>query len=87
LIGHSLIVLVGFMTRDDEALERKHAEEILNRKTKAGIQADACTTPLKMFKGHVKKKLLVKRVTCKKCGKIFKTNRNTQLCFICEKKE
>lgn len=74
------------MTREDEALEKKYAEEILNRKTKAGIQSDACTAPLKMFKYHVKKKPLVSRVTCKKCGKIFKTNRDTQLCFSCEKK-
>ena len=36
------------MARDDEeALERKYAEEALNRKAKAGIHADACTTPLK----------------------------------------
>lgn len=25
-------------------------------------------------------------VICKKCGKTFKTNRNTEFCFKCEKK-
>lgn len=72
---------------DEEALEKKYAEEALNRKAKAGIHADACTTPLKLFKNYVRKKPLVKQVTCKICGKIFKTNRDTQLCYSCERKK
>lgn len=32
-----------------------------------------------------KKESSLKTVTCKKCGKIFKTDRNTDLCFNCEK--
>ncbi len=82
----STVVLI--MVKDDEeALEKKYAEEALNRKAKAGIHADACTTPLKLFKNYVRKKPLVKQVTCKKCGKIFKTNRDTQLCYSCERKK
>lgn len=75
------------MARDyGEGLEKKYAEEALDRKAKAGIHADACTTPLKLFKHYGGKKPLVKQVRCKKCGKIFKTNRDTQLCFNCERK-
>ncbi len=69
----------------EEALARKYEEEVLNRKAKAGLHADACTTPLKMAKGHMRRKPLIKQVTCQKCGKIFKTNRNTKFCFKCEK--
>ncbi len=34
----------------------------------------------------VDKKSSLKSVTCKKCGKTFKTDRDTELCFKCEKK-
>ncbi|MGB9978888.1 hypothetical protein [Methanobacterium sp.] len=34
----------------------------------------------------VDKKSSLKKVTCKKCGKTFKTDRDTELCFKCEKK-
>ncbi|MGZ7096184.1 MAG: hypothetical protein ACXVHW_06360 [Methanobacterium sp.] len=27
----------------------------------------------------------LRQITCKKCGKIFKTNRKTDYCFKCEK--
>lgn len=75
------------MARDyTKEIEKRYAEEAMERKAKAGIQADASTTALKLFKHYVKRKPLVKQVTCKKCGKVFKTNRNTQLCFDCEKK-
>ena len=33
----------------------------------------------------VDKKSSLKRVTCKSCGKVFKTNKDTELCFDCEK--
>jgi hypothetical protein len=33
----------------------------------------------------VDKKSSLKSVTCKKCGKTFKTDRDTELCFKCEK--
>ena len=69
--------------REEEALARKHEEEVLDRKAKAGIHADACTTPLKMVRGHMRRKLLINQVIC---GRIFKTNRDTKLCFKCEKK-
>jgi len=34
----------------------------------------------------VDKESSLKTVTCKGCGKTFKTNRNTNYCFNCEKK-
>jgi hypothetical protein len=34
----------------------------------------------------VDKKSALRQVTCKKCGKTFKTNRDTDICFKCEKK-
>lgn len=71
---------------EEEALARKHEEEVLDRKAKAGIHADACTTPLKMARGHMRRKPLINQVICEKCGRIFKTNRDTKLCFKCEKK-
>lgn len=74
------------MARDfGERLEKKYAEEALERKAKAGIHADACTTPLKLFKHYGGKKPLIKQVICKKCGKIFKTNRKTEFCYNCER--
>jgi hypothetical protein len=33
----------------------------------------------------VDKKTSMRSVSCKNCGKVFKTNRDTQLCFDCEK--
>ena len=33
----------------------------------------------------VDKKSSLRSVTCKKCGKTFKTNRDTEFCFKCEK--
>ncbi len=34
----------------------------------------------------IDKESSLKSVTCKKCGKTFKTNRDTEFCFKCEKK-
>jgi len=50
---------------DGEDLEKKYAEEALDRKAKAGIHADACTTSIKLFKHYGRKKPLVKQVICK----------------------
>jgi len=33
-----------------------------------------------------KKESSLRKVTCKKCGKTFKTDRDTDMCFNCEKK-
>ena len=33
----------------------------------------------------VDKESTLKTVTCKKCGKVIKTNRNTEYCFKCER--
>ncbi len=33
----------------------------------------------------IDKESTLKQVKCKKCGKIFKTNRKTDYCFDCEK--
>lgn len=70
---------------DLESLKRKYEEEDLDRKAKAGVQADICTAPLKMFKFHIKKKPLIQQVTCKNCGKIFKTNSSIEICYDCKK--
>ena len=34
----------------------------------------------------VDKESMLRSVTCKSCGKVFKTNRNTDYCFKCDKK-
>jgi hypothetical protein len=34
----------------------------------------------------IDKESTLRSVTCKKCGKTFKTNRDTEFCFKCEKK-
>jgi len=34
----------------------------------------------------VDKESMLKSVTCKGCGKVFKTNRDTEYCFKCDKK-
>ena len=34
----------------------------------------------------IDKKSSLRSVKCKKCGKVFKTNRNTNYCFKCENK-
>ena len=33
----------------------------------------------------VDKKSSLRSVTCKNCGKVFKTNKDTEVCFNCEK--
>ena len=33
----------------------------------------------------IDKKASLKTVTCKKCGKVFKTDRETDMCWNCEK--
>lgn len=41
-----------------------------------------CTCQMSIIE---KKESAIKTVICKKCGKVFKTDRNTILCFSCEK--
>jgi RecJ-like exonuclease len=71
---------------DEKALKRKHAEEALDRKANASLQW-CYTCDVKMFNNFVKRESTIKNVTCKKCGKTFKTNRNKKLCFRCERKK
>ena len=68
-----------------EIIARKHEEEALDRKAQADVQANNYNCSVRMFKNFCKKDSTIKQVTCQKCGKIFKTNRNTKLCFKCEK--
>ncbi len=76
-----------FMARDyGEDTEKKFAEEALNRKARATIQANNYNCSVKMAKFQMKKTSLIKEVTCKKCKKVFKTNSNSDLCFDCRKK-
>lgn len=35
----------------------------------------------------VDKKSSLKQINCKNCGKLFKTNRDTDLCMDCQKKQ
>ncbi|MGZ7109652.1 MAG: hypothetical protein ACXVHW_11825 [Methanobacterium sp.] len=70
----------------EEALQRKHEEEALDRKARADIQSNIYNCSVRMFKNFCKKKSTIKQITCQKCGKVFKTNRNTNFCFKCEKK-
>ena len=75
------------MARDyGECLEKKYAEEDLDRKAKAGIQSNIYNCSVKAAKFKLKKETTIKEVRCKKCGKIFKTNRETELCYSCERK-
>ncbi len=70
-----------------EDLEKKYAEEALDRKAKAGIQSNNYNCSIKAAKFKLKKESTLKEVRCLKCGKIFKTNRITQLCYDCERKK
>ena len=75
------------MARDyTEELEQKYAAEALERNAKARIQANNYNCSIKAAKFKLKKETTIKEVRCKKCGRVFKTNRQTQLCFSCEKK-
>lgn len=77
------------MKKDDEeqALKKRLTEEALDRNAKATIQANNYNCSVKMAKFQIKKESLIRRVTCKRCGKVFKTNSETDLCFSCKKKE
>ena len=70
---------------EEEALKRKYAEEILDRNAKATVHWNY-NCSVKVAKFQIKKESLIKQVNCEKCGKTYKTNRNTKLCFNCEKK-
>lgn len=60
----------------EEDLDEKAFEQAL--KGKMGWK---CSCSLDI----VDKKSELKEVTCKGCGKIFKTNRDTEYCFRCGK--
>ena len=76
------------MARDyGEDLEKKYAEEALDRKAKAGIQSNNYNCSIKAAKFKLKKETTIKGIRCKKCGMIFKTNRETELCYNCERKK
>jgi hypothetical protein len=76
--------------KDQEVLERKlikkYAEEALERKIKSRNPWNY-NCSVKIVKFQIKKEPLIKQVTCPKCGKTYKTNRNTKLCFNCEKND
>ncbi len=74
------------MPRDyGEEIEKKYAEEALDRKARASVQSNNYNCSIKAAKFHLNKKPLIKEVNCERCGKVFKTNRKTKLCFRCEK--
>ncbi len=75
------------MARDyGEDLEKKYAEESLDRKAKATVKWNY-NCSIKAAKFKIKKDPLIQQITCEKCGMILKTNRDTKLCFSCEKKK
>jgi Zn finger protein HypA/HybF involved in hydrogenase expression len=71
---------------DEEVLKKVYAEEALDRKAKATVQWNY-NCSIKAAKFKIKKEPLIKQINCEKCGKIFKTNRSTKLCFSCERKK
>ena len=78
------------MTEEDqEVLERKlmkkHAEEALERKIKSRIPWNY-NCSVKIMKFQVKKETTHQTSYMPKCGKTYQTNRDTKLCFQCEKK-
>jgi hypothetical protein len=74
------------MARDyGDPIEKKYAEEALDRKARATVQSNNYNCSIKAAKFHLKKEPLIKEISCEKCGKVFKTNRKTKLCFSCEK--
>ena len=72
--------------RKELALIRKHEEEVLDRKSKPRIPWNY-NCSVKIMKFQVKKEPLIKQVTCQKCGKTYKTNKDRKLCFDCEKNQ
>lgn len=75
------------MARDfSDPIEKKLAEEALDRKARATVESNVYNCSVRWAKLFGIRKPLIKGVTCKKCGKIFKTNRNKKLCFRCERK-
>ncbi len=78
---------VLFMARDySEDIEIKYAEEALERNAKARIQSNNYNCSIKVAKFKLKRETTLKKVRCQKCGRIFKTNRDTRLCISCERK-
>ncbi len=71
---------------DEEALKKKYAEETLDRNAKATVQWNY-NCSIKAAKFQIKKESLIKQITCENCGMIFKTNRNSKLCYECERKK
>ncbi len=61
------------VTEEDKAFEQK-------LKGKMGWK---CSCSLDI----VDKTCSLKQISCKGCGKTFKTNRDTEYCFDCEKKQ
>jgi len=56
-------------------------EPICHKKAISFPKPDFASTPIKSGD-----KGLLRKTTCKKCGKVFWTNRNIDLCFECEGK-
>ena len=69
----------------EEELQKKYAEEKLDRNAQSTIQANNYNCSVKMAKFQIKKESTIKQVICENCGKTFKTNGNTVLCFECQK--
>ncbi len=61
------------MNKDDKGFEAK---------IKSMSSGKGCACQMGIIE---KKESSLKTIICKKCGKVFKTDRDTELCFNCEK--
>lgn len=58
-------------------------EKGFDAKIKSMYSGSGCSCQVGIIE---KKGSSLKKVTCKKCGKTFKTDRDTYMCWNCEKK-
>lgn len=70
------LLIGGRMVENHEEIDKEFEAQL---KGKMGWK---CSCSLDI----VDKKTALKEVNCKRCGKIFKTNRDTDYCFSCETK-
>ena len=68
---------------EDRIMSEREFDEKAFEQSLKGKMGWKCPCSLEI----VDKKSELKTVQCKNCGKIFKTNKDTDLCFDCEKKK
>ncbi|MCE7698095.1 MAG: hypothetical protein K8E24_004400 [Methanobacterium paludis] len=63
-------------------VKETHEDKIFEQELK-GKMGWKCSCSLDI----IDKESSLKQVTCRNCGKVFKTNRTTEYCFKCERKK